>query len=161
MTGETAGLQNAAILAFRGRWTKLGNYSSCVVFYEGHAYQSVEHAYQAQKSLDPGIQKMIRDQPTPATAKRVARQVLLRPDWDDVKLALMRDLLREKFSQEPERSILLSTGSRLLVEGNWWHDCFWGQCPVGTGENWLGRLLMDVRTELMAGPFIPRSETTP
>jgi ribA/ribD-fused uncharacterized protein len=146
------------IAAFRGRWTKLGNYSSCVVFYNGHAYQSVEHAYQAQKSRDPILQKIIRDQPTPATAKKAARSVPLRPDWEQIKIPLMLELLREKFSQEPERSILLSTGEETLVEGNWWKDTFWGQCPIGTGENWLGRLLMEVRDELKEGSLIAASE---
>jgi ribA/ribD-fused uncharacterized protein len=147
-----------AITAFRGRWTKLGNYSLGVVFYKGHAYQSVEHAYQAQKSLDPAIQKMIRDQPTPATAKKIARSVVLRPDWEVVKLPIMLDLLREKFSQEPERSILIATADEDLVEGNWWNDRFWGQCPVGNGENWLGRLLMKVRAEIREGTLVAPSE---
>jgi predicted NAD-dependent protein-ADP-ribosyltransferase YbiA (DUF1768 family) len=62
-----------------------------------------------------------------------------------VKVQIMRDLLVEKFSQEPERSILLATGDEELVEGNWWHDTFWGQCPVGHGENMLGKLLMELR----------------
>lgn len=149
----------APITAFRGRWTKLGNYSSCVVFYNGHAYQSVEHAYQAQKTLGLTDQKKIRDSPTPATAKKLARKKPLRPDWDSVKVSIMRELLREKFSQEPERSILLSTGVAELVEGNWWKDTFWGQCPVGNGENWLGRLLMEVRTELREHRVEPASET--
>jgi ribA/ribD-fused uncharacterized protein len=146
--------------AFRGKWTKLGNYSSCVVFYEGHAYQSVEHAYQAQKSLDPGIQKMIRDCPTPAVAKRVARSVQLRPDWEQVKDRIMAELLQEKFSQEPERSILLSTGDEELVEGNWWHDNYWGNCTCGRpacrvtqGKNMLGGLLMVIRAGLRKGLF--------
>lgn len=133
------------ITAFRGRWTRLGNYSSCVVFYHGHAYQSVEHAYQAQKSTSLSIQKIIRDCATPAIAKRVARQQELRPDWEKVKLGIMRELLVEKFVQEPERSILISTEDATLIEGNWWNDQFWGECPLGTGQNWLGRLLMDIR----------------
>lgn len=146
------------ITAFRGRWTKLGNYSSCVVFYQGHAYQSVEHAYQAQKSTNPAVQRAIRDQPTPATAKRLARIVTLRLDWEGIKIPLMRELLREKFSQEPECSVLLSTGDQELVEGNWWNDTFWGQCPVGVGENWLGRLLMELRDDLAHGRGTPASE---
>lgn len=141
------------INTFRGKWTKLGNYSSCVVFFHGHAYQSVEHAFQAQKSTDPAIQKMVRDQPTPATAKKLARSVLLRPDWDAVKVPVMRELLHEKFAQEPERSILLSTGEEELIEGNWWHDNFWGDCDCEKcisipGQNWLGKLLMEVRSAL-------------
>lgn len=136
---------------FRGRWAKLGNYSPCIVFYDGHAYSSVEHAYQAQKSSDPGIQKIIRDQASPAQAKKVARSVRLRDDWNDVKIPIMRELLKEKFAQEPERSILLSTGDEELVEVNWWNDTFWGQCPEGNGENWLGKLLMEARRMLKAG----------
>lgn len=139
------------IAEFRGKWAKLGNYSPCLIFYEKHAYQSVEHAYQAAKSLDETTRKMIREQPTPALAKKLARRIALRPDWEDVKVGIMRELLDEKFAQEPERSILLSTGDELLVEGNWWGDAFWGQCPVGVGENWLGRLLMETRESLTRG----------
>lgn len=133
---------------FRGRWAKLGNYSPCLVFYNGHAYQSVEHAYQAQKTLDAAVQEIIRHAPSPAVAKRLARQVKLRPDWESIKIEVMRDLLFEKFVQEPERTILLATGDAELIEGNWWGDRFWGQCPVGQGENWLGRLLMELRAQL-------------
>lgn len=138
--------------AFRGKWSKLGNYSPCLIFYDGHAYLSVEHAYQAQKSLDPKVQQAIRNQPTPNTAKRFARLVALRADWDDVKIPLMLALLREKFASEPERTILLSTVNEHLVEGNWWGDTFWGQSPLGRGENHLGKLLMQVRDELRREP---------
>jgi ribA/ribD-fused uncharacterized protein len=136
------------ISTFRGKWSRLGNYSPCLVFFGKHAYPSVEHAYQAQKTLDPKIQQGVRNQPTPNAAKKFARNFALRPDWDDVKVTIMRELLHEKFASEPERSILLSTGDEELVEGNWWNDRFWGQCPLGTGENWLGKLLMEVRGEL-------------
>jgi hypothetical protein len=151
--------------AFRGRWTKLGNYSSCVVFYDGHAYQSVEHAYQAQKSLDPGIQKMIRDCPTPATSKKVARSVALRPDWEQVKDSIMMELLAEKFSQQPEQGILMSTGAAVLIEGNWWHDNYWGDCRCGRaacaepGKNQLGRSLMQIRSAIDSQSLFPASET--
>jgi ribA/ribD-fused uncharacterized protein len=151
------------INAFRGRWTRLGNYSIGTVFFEGHAYPSVEHAYQAQKSLDPAVQKMIRDCPTPNTAKQMARKVQLRPDWEQVKDLIMLRLLREKFCQEPERAILLSTGFDQLTEGNWWHDNYWGDCSCGRaqcqepGKNMLGELLMQVRTELRAGTLFPES----
>lgn len=147
------------ISAFRGRWTKLGNYSSCTVFYEGHAYPTVEHAYQAQKTEDKALQKHIREQATPALAKWLARSVPLREDWERIKLNIMRDLLLEKFSQDPERLILLSTGQEELIEGNWWHDTYWGQCPVGVGQNWLGKLLMEIRWQLQVnGQLHPPSE---
>lgn len=147
-TKETA----LVIDEFRGRWMRLSNYSLITIMHDGHAYMSVEHAYQAMKSLDPTIQKEVRDAPTPAGAKRIARAVALRPDWEEVKVDLMRSLLREKFCQEPEQSLLLATGYADLVEGNWWHDQFWGRCSCpkhgGEGENWLGRLLMELREEI-------------
>ena len=59
----------------------------------------------------------------------------------------MRDVLRAKFSDPELRGRLLATGEKHLVEGNHWGDRVWGQCPVGIGENWLGRLLMDIRAE--------------
>ena len=55
---------------------------------------------------------------------------------------------------------LLETGTRLLVEGTWWHDRVWGvdlaarpahSLPWhGAGRNWLGALLMARRSELVA-----------
>lgn len=140
---------------FRGKWAKLGNYSPCLVFFQGHAYQTLEHAYQAQKTLDPAIQKLIRHAPSPAVAKKLAREVALRPDWDQVKQTVMWELLVDKFSQEPERSILASTGIDQIVEVNWWHDNYWGDCKcdkrvecVSPGQNVLGKMLMQLRSRL-------------
>lgn len=136
------------IACFQGPWAKLSNYSPCHVFYGGHSYQSVEHAYQAQKVVDERHRHEIANAGSPAKAKRLARTLPLREDWEEMKDQIMLDLLREKFAQEPERSILLSTGDAELIEGNWWGDRYWGQCPLGTGENKLGKLLMRVRSEL-------------
>lgn len=58
----------------------------------------------------------------------------------------MRDLLRTKFADPGMRRALELTGDALLVHGNSWRDHFWGEC-AGKGENWLGRLLMEVRAE--------------
>ena len=33
------------------------------------------------------------------------------------------------------------------IEGNTWNDTFWGVCN-GQGQNWLGKILMLVRSEL-------------
>jgi predicted NAD-dependent protein-ADP-ribosyltransferase YbiA (DUF1768 family) len=42
---------------------------------------------------------------------------------------------------------LLETGDAELIEGNDWGDTFWGVCG-GKGNNFLGKLLMEVRKEL-------------
>jgi predicted NAD-dependent protein-ADP-ribosyltransferase YbiA (DUF1768 family) len=48
------------------------------------------------------------------------------------------------------RKALLATHPQELVEGNYWHDNYWGNClcPKCThieGQNHLGKLLMKIR----------------
>lgn len=64
----------------------------------------------------------------------------------------MSGLVRQKFNHRyPElRTKLLSTGDLEIIEGNHWGDTFWGVCN-GTGENHLGRILMQVREDLRSG----------
>lgn len=108
---------------------------------------SVEHLYQAEKANSPQDRSRILEASTPGEAKKLARSISLRPDWEQVKVSIMLELLRWKFRQEPFRFRLLSTGSAYLEEGNWWKDYFWGVCD-GIGENMLGKLLMQIREEL-------------
>ena len=50
---------------------------------------------------------------------------------------------------------LLATGDEEVVEGNTWHDRYWGRCKCVKHEgeclNWLGRILMRVRADLRKG----------
>jgi ribA/ribD-fused uncharacterized protein len=107
---------------------------------------STEAAYQAAKTTDPELRKPFIHM-NPAQAKRAGRRLPMRPDWDAVKLQVMEDVLRIKFSVAPFRTWLLNTGDEELVEGNTWGDTFWGVCG-GVGENHLGKLLMKIRAEL-------------
>jgi ribA/ribD-fused uncharacterized protein len=112
-------------------------------------WPSAEHAYQAMKSSRFDVQRRIRQLPTAGDAKRVGKRVDRRPDWDDVKLDVMLSILRAKFTSPEMATLLETTGDAELIEGNWWGDLFWGQCSVRwIGENWLGRLLMQVRAEM-------------
>lgn len=53
----------------------------------------------------------------------------LRNDWEDVKDSYMYKICKAKFSQNSElRHKLLKTGEKELVEGNPWHDTYWGIC---------------------------------
>lgn len=139
---------DSEISTFRGKWTRLSNFAICSIWYEGHIYPSVEHAYQGAKTLDLEERRKIRNLATPNQAKKEGKKVHIREDWETIKIDIMASLLREKFSQEPDRGLLVSTGNANLIEGNWWGDTFWGQCPLGIGENWLGRLLMSIRSEI-------------
>ena len=84
-------------------------------------------------------------------AKKVGRHVDLRPDWEEVKVGIMEEIVRAKFTQnETMKQKLISTARARLVEGNYWHDVFWGvDLKTGEGENHLGKILMKVRAELL------------
>jgi N-glycosidase YbiA len=135
-----------AITTFDGdpRYEFLSNFHPCPVVLDGLEYRTVEHAYQAAKTLDGAERDHVRSASTPAEAKARGQQVTVRPDWNDIKIDVMRALLRQKFAAGPLRDRLLATRPSALIEGNTWDDRFWGVCD-GEGENWLGRLLMEIR----------------
>lgn len=113
--------------------------------------RSVEHAYQAAKCCDRENAEWVLRAPTSGDAKRRGRQVIMRSDWEEIRLIVMRDLLALKFSAGGGllSSKLLATHDAFLVEGNNWGDIFWGQYQ-GVGQNWLGHLLMARRAEIRA-----------
>ncbi len=121
---------------------------------DGYQYLSVEKAYQAAKSLNMTERYDISHM-GPRKAKEKGRSVIIRPDWESVKQPLMLDLVRQKFYKNAElRVLLVSTGDQELIEGNYWHDNFWGscscnQCQAITGKNWLGKILMHIRKEVV------------
>jgi ribA/ribD-fused uncharacterized protein len=141
---------------FIGRWGFLSNYYPCQVDMDGCSYPSVEHAYQAAKTLDPRLRNRIRDTFDPDEAKHLGRKYQSRLDWETVKLALMRQLVAAKFADPSLRLRLLETGDAVLVEGNDWGDTYWGVCD-GVGVNHLGRILMNTRAEACRGASKPSS----
>jgi ribA/ribD-fused uncharacterized protein len=150
MTGQ-APRQHAPILTFTGKYAFLSNFSDSQITVSvdgmGEVYPTVEHAFQAAKSTDPMTRRRIRNANGARQAKVIGGHIELRPDWENIKLGIMKTLLLKKFHSTPLKSWLLETGDALLVEGNWWHDTYWGVCE-GKGENHLGLLLMEVRDEL-------------
>ena len=136
------------LTAFHGAHFFLSNFSAAPVVLDGQTYPTVEHAFQAAKTFDPAERQAIQAAPTPASAKRLGRQVALRPDWEPVKFDLMLRLLQQKFSQPDLRQALLATGDAELIEGNTWGDRVWGCVRAQgqwVGQNQLGKLLMRVR----------------
>lgn len=137
---------------FRGNYFFLSNYYSCKVTYNGVTYQNTEAAFQAQKSTDKNVQRSFSSL-TPNEAKRRGRNVNLRKDWEDVKTQLMYEVCKAKFTQNTTlKEKLLSTENQELVEGNTWGDTIWGMVD-GEGENRLGKILMQIRSELSSYTF--------
>lgn len=136
--------------SFTGDYRFLSNFYPCHYVYLDHAaYPSVEHAYQAAKSLDDKVRRWFYKSPLPTAgeAKKMGRKLTLRSDWEGVKLSVMEGLLRQKFNQPELKEKLLETGDATLVEGNTWGDTFFGVDKRKGGHNHLGKLLMKIRNE--------------
>jgi len=122
--------------------------------WNGKDYKSVEHAYQASKADNESEHEWIRSLDTAGKAKRNGKLVHLRKDWESVKENIMLELLRIKFSDPELKKKLKDTKNYELIEGNYWHDNFFGNCTCQNckdieGQNKLGKLLMQVRQEII------------
>lgn len=136
---------NNKINQFRGDYFFLSNFYVAPVLYKGIRFGSNEAAFQAAKC--PERVREFCDL-NPSEAKRLGRTVTLRPDWEEVKFDVMYQICMSKFMQNPDLAErLIATGDAELVEGNTWGDKIWGVCD-GSGENNLGKILMQVRDKL-------------
>lgn len=142
-------LQSGTIDAFQGPYFFLSNFYPHSMKAGKVVYPTLEHAFQAHKSKSVAIRKTIANKLTPQEAKKAGQNILLREDWEDVKIDVMRKLLRIKFGDPFMAGMLCGTGYNTLIEGNWWGDKFWG-VHKGTGRNELGKLLMELRSVLQA-----------
>lgn len=140
---------------FRGKYHFLSNFSIQQVKYDGITWQTSEHAFQAAKTHDKDEKTMIQLCKSPGLSKKAGKKVTLRDDWEQVKIGIMAEIVRDKFTNNRVLTRkLLATGDDRLVEGNTWHDNFWGNCTCGSspcdypGYNNLGGILMKIREEL-------------
>ena len=123
------------------------------VAYDEVLYSTSEHAYQAAKTLDLEERKVVQAATTAGRAKKEGQRVTLREDWESIKDRAMWEIICSKFELNFDmKNKLLATDTAILVEGNRWHDCYWGVCwcdvCMGKGENRLGQLLMRLRKQI-------------
>lgn len=132
-----------------GPFYELSNFSPYGFEAEGAYWPTVEHFFQASKFADPAYWERIRRAPTPREARALgqSRAQPIRPDWDDIREAVMLKALRLKFERPELKALLLATGTRALVEASPF-DHFWGAGQDGSGQNRLGRLLEELREQL-------------
>ncbi len=134
-----------------------------------HAYQAQKFNADIFRSVSPAIREEVfetlkgrwvqkkykklaevfADTELPPGKIKVAAGILQKqgyivPDWEKKRVAIMADLLIQKFTNPHLRSLLDATKGTYLEEGNTWGDVFWGTYN-GTGKNILGRLLMTIR----------------
>jgi N-glycosidase YbiA len=126
------------------------NFAPYPVRMEGIIWPTSEHYFQAMKFEDDVYREKIRCAASPMIAAKMGRdrRMPIRKDWEAVKIGIMRNVVQAKFIQHPDIGrVLVSTGDAAIVEHTK-NDSFWGDGGDGSGQNWLGRLLMDVRSEL-------------
>ncbi len=123
----------------------LSNFHEHPIYVGTREYRCAEGLFQSLKLSDAAARRVFEDM-TGAEARRAGRLVTLRPDWELIKVAAMREVVRLKFASVELAALLVSTRQRPLIEGNRHGDRFWGQVD-GVGENWLGKLLEAERGE--------------
>lgn len=169
----------SSIIFFYKTWDPYGAFSN----FSPHAIQmtdesgnsvswpSVEHYYQAHKFVgvnNPEARNYVEDiksAKSPEEAARMGRTLqrqrpdLVRSDWESVKIDTMYRALKCKFSMYPHlNSMLISTAGSVLVEASP-HDLFWGGGREGEGLNYLGRLLMQLRSEFLGDSSTPNNNS--
>ena len=139
-------------MEFRNEYAFLSNMYACPIKYDMETFPCVETAFQYAKCVkDEDREKFIDSNGyfvNGFAARKIGRKVELRKDWEEVKVDIMRELLKEKFyHNEKLREALKVTGKIELVEENKWKDTFWGVYE-GKGLNILGKLLMEIRKDI-------------
>jgi len=133
-----------------GDYGAFSNFSAHAITLAGHRWPTTEHHFQASKFVGTPQFEEIRAARTPSVAAKLgrSRRFRLRPDWESVKLDVMRRAVDAKFRQHDDlRALLLSTCDEELIEDTD-TDAFWGCGSDGKGRNMLGRLLMELRRSL-------------
>ena len=155
------------INSFQGPFRWLSNFWECTVFFGETQFNSVENAYVAAKLPEELAHlRLLVAKLSPGKAKRYGRgeinltdsddcpygRISMREDWnDELRLSVMRVLIYQKFhpAMNPELCYrLLQTKEAQLIEGNNWHDEFFGVEQKKGGQNHLGRIIMEQRKEL-------------
>ena len=163
-TTETRTYSRDEAVAFRKTNEKFGGLSNMApgfpLVVNGAPIRTAEALYQACRFPHmPKVQKLILDERSPMTAKMRSKphRKDTRPDWDAIRVPIMKWCLRVKLAQNWAAfgDLLLATGDHPIVEDSR-KDDYWGAKMVDddtlAGQNVLGRLLMELREKLKHSP---------
>lgn len=135
----------------------LGNMAPYPITHNNMRYKTTEALFQALRFDDADVIKAIIETPSPMTAKMIAKKYknkMIIEKFSDTDIDNMQLCLRLKTEQHPNlMQALIDTGDRLIVEDTTYRKrvCKWGAKLIDgawVGENMLGKLWMELRTEL-------------
>lgn len=133
------------------------NFSSFQIVHGGHKFPTSEHMYHwkrfqlASSGGASDIAQRILKARSAHDAFKMAQEYkhLQYENWDLVKVAEMKKILKLKVEQHDYvKQKLLESKGRVLIE-NSWRDSVWGWGPDRDGQNLLGKLWMEIRQEIM------------
>ncbi len=142
------------IKGFFGEYRFLSNFWPAKVFLDDIEYKSVELAYQAakwEKEDRDYFQKCSELESVDYNRKNIPNSYA-KEIWDKNKFEIMENLVTQKFNPDlnPENyKKLLETENKNLEEMNWWEDLYWGTNKNGVGQNMLGKILMEIRKNMV------------
>lgn len=129
------------------------NFSSFQVRWKGRLWPTSEHAYQAAHffKIAPKLVEKIYKAKSAHEAFKIAKANAdkVPKNWEEIKIAVMEDIVRHKLKQNPYvMHKLMQTGNKYLVEDSP-KDDYWGWGPKRKGKNELGKIWMKLRNEII------------
>lgn len=153
---------NETNAGFRNDYFFLSNFSSSpiTINYHGHEFTMAtgEHVFQAMKiAYCPWHEEVIikwltalSNNQDPLYSKKMGRTIKTDvKKWDAYSTMMMKRTQELKYQQNSAlKDKLVGTGDLILVEYNTWGDKLWGvDSRDGEGDNKLGKILMELRTQ--------------
>ena len=132
------------------KYGEFSNLSEYEIMIDGKQWPTSEHYFQAMKFEGKNYIEKIRKTKRPNIAAQMGRDrsVKIKRGWDSMRVNVMTNAIRAKFTQHQElHDLLLSTGDRRIIEHTS-NDAYWGDGGDGSGKNMLGVVLMKIRDEL-------------
>lgn len=145
-------LKRTEIAGFNGEYRFLSNFWYSPIVLEEIWFRTAEHAFQSAKGVNFNEVRQVISAATPGDAKRLGRKIQMKDNWMDIRNEVMELIVRAKFQQNTNlKDLLIETGDLPIIELNNWGDTYWGMTEymgIRKGQNFLGKILMKIRSEL-------------
>jgi len=144
------------IIEFKNEYSFLSNFYPSPFMINGITFPTVEHYYQANKADNSQDFFKILNLKTPVETKKAGKKIKICKNWEQIKFNIMYIGLLNKFKQNIDlMNLLILTGEKEIIEGNYWGDKIWGVClKTNEGENNLGIMLMNIRSMFNSYYFV-------